>query len=158
MRKLLPGSPKEVLGKKKWLEMEQLGIVTKVRPQEPIIWSSALHLVPKNGNDIRAVGDFRPLNSKTQQDCHPLPNLRSFQDRLRGAKVFSKLDLKAGYYQVPLDHASSLKTTTLTNWGPYRYLRMPMGLMNSGATFQRMMENVLQGLDGVFIYLDDLLV
>ena len=69
------------MGKKKWLEMVQLGIVTKVKPHEPIIWSSALHLVPKNGNDIRAVGDFRPLNSKTQQDCHPLPNLRSFQDR-----------------------------------------------------------------------------
>ena len=55
-----------------------------------------------------------------------LRNLRSFQDRLKGAKVFSKLDLKAGYYQVPMDHASSLKTITLTNWGPCSYLRMPM--------------------------------
>ena len=158
VRKLLPGSQKEVMGKKKWLEMEALGVVTKLKVDEPIIWSSALHLVPKDGNDIRAVGDFRPLNSKTQQDYHPLPNLRSFQDRLKGATVFSKLDLKAGYYQVPLSHSASLKTITLTNWGPYRYLRMPMGLVNSGATFQRMMETVLQGLEGVFIYLDDLLV
>ena len=74
-----------------------------------------MHLVQKNGNDIRAVGDFRPLNAKTQQDSHPLRNLCSLQDRLKGAGVFSKLDLKAGYYQVPMDHASSLKTITLTN-------------------------------------------
>ena len=59
---------------------------------------------------------------------------------------------------MPVSYKSSLKTRTLTPWGPFRYLRMPMGLQNSGATFQRMMETVLQDLDRVFIYLDDLLV
>ena len=82
-RKLLLGSPKEVKGHRKWMEMEAQGIVTRVKAHEPIIWSSALHLVLKDGDDIQAVGDFRQLNAKTEKDCHPLPNLRSFQDRLK---------------------------------------------------------------------------
>ena len=133
------------------MEMEAQGIITKAKAHEPIIWSSALHLVPKDGDDIRAVGDFRPLNLKTEKDCHPLPNLRSFQDRLKGTTVFGKLDLKSGYYQVPVLY--SLKTITLTPWGPYRYLRMPMGLQNSGATFQRMMETVLHNNPGRIVHL-----
>ena len=64
------------------MEMEAQGIVTRVKAHEPIIWSSALHLVPKDDDDIQAVGDFRQLNAKTEKDCHPLRNLRSFQDRL----------------------------------------------------------------------------
>ena len=158
VRHLLPGSPKEVLGKKTWLEMEKQGIIERIKRNEVTTWSTALHLAPKADGKIRACGDFRPLNAKTALDTHPLPNIRNFQDKLKGAKVFSTVDLKAAYYQVPISRESSFKTTTLTPWGNFRYLRMPMGIKNSGPSFQRMIESVLQGLEGLFIYLDDILI
>merc|ERR1711923_142622 len=140
VRHLLPGTPKEVMGKKKWLEMERLGIIKRIEKHETTTWSTALHLAPKADGEVRACGDFRPLNAKTLLDTHPLPNIRNFQDRLKGARVFSTLDLKSAYFQVPISDSSSFKTTTLTCWGPFRYLHMPMGLKNSGASFQRMIE------------------
>merc|ERR1712026_52641 len=158
VRRLLPGTPKEVLGKKKWMKMEAEGVITRIKRHEVTTWSTALHLAPKTDGEIRACGDFRPLNSKTVLDTQPLPNILTFQDQLKGAKVFSTIDLKSAYYQIELDRPSSFKTVTLTPWGPYRYLRLPMGLKNSGPTFQRMLEAVLQGLEGLFIYLDDVLV
>ena len=116
LRRLLPGCPKEVKGKEKILEMERLGILKRIQAHETTTWSSALHLAPKPDDGIRATGDFRPLNQKTTLDTHPLPNIRSFQDRLKGARVFSTIDLKAAYFQVPITTESSFKTVTLTNW------------------------------------------
>ena len=83
-----------------------------------------MHLAPKADGEIRACGDFRPLNSKTVLDTQPLPNIMTFQDQLKGAKVFSTIDLKSAYYQIELDRPSSFKTVTLTPWEPYRYLRL----------------------------------
>ena len=133
VRRLLPGTPKEVLGKKKWAQMEKDGIITRIKGHEVTTWSTALHLAPKADGQVRACGDFRPLNAKTVLDTQPLPNIATFQDRLKGAKVFSTIDLKSAYFQVELDLESSFKTVTLTNWGNFRYLRLPMGLKKLGA-------------------------
>merc|ERR1712067_68646 len=132
VRRLLPGAPKEVLGKKKWMKMEAEGVITRIKRHEVTTWSTALHLAPKADGEIRACGDFRPLNAKTVLDTQPLPNILTFQDNLKGATVFSTIDLKSAYYQIPLDRTSSFKTVTLTPWGPYRYLRLPMGLKTPG--------------------------
>ena len=157
-RPIMPGTLKATVGKDRWLELEQKGVTEKIKPDEPITWSSALHLVPKDGTDIRVCSDFRPLNNLTVLDHYPLPALRSFTNKLLGARVFSKLDLKAAYFQIPLSRSSSFKTTTLSPWGTYRYKRLAMGLRNAPQSFQKLMDYVLSGLDDYFVYMDDIMV
>ena len=158
VRPLLDGSPKAIMGEKKWKDLAKLGILEQVDPNDPTIWTSALHLVPKPDGDIRACGDFRPLNLRTVLDAYPLPNIRTFTNKLRGATQFSKLDMKSAYYQIELDRSSSLKTCVVTPWGTWRFKRLPLGLKNAGQTFQKVIDNVLSGLEGTFAYLDDILV
>ena len=75
VRRLLPGSPREVHGKKAWQDLIDLGIVERVNPQDLTYWTSALHLQPKTDGKLHACGDFRPLNDKTVLDTYPLPNI-----------------------------------------------------------------------------------
>ena len=64
-RPLMAGSPKAVKGEARWMELDRLGVITRIKPNEPVIWSSALHLARKDGDDVRVCSDFRPLNNKT---------------------------------------------------------------------------------------------
>jgi hypothetical protein len=84
--------------------------------------------------------------------------MADFSARLHEKRVFSKLDLKKGYYQVPMGKDDISKTAVITPFGLFEFLRMPFGLRNAGQTFQRMMDQVLNGLDFCFVYLDDVLV
>ena len=84
-RPLMPGSPKVVKGRKAWMELLDLGIIAKVPPNTPVPWSSALHLQPKGSGEYRLCGDFRPINAQTEHDGYPLPSLRHFTHKLKGA-------------------------------------------------------------------------
>jgi len=106
---------------------------------------AALWRLPK----IELVEDTRPLY---------LPNMVDLTSRLNGCTIFIKLDLRKGYHQVPMDPESVRKTAIITPFGLFEYLCMPFGLRNSGQTFQRMMDEVMLGLDYTFCYLDDMLV
>ena len=77
---------------------------------------------------------------------------------LSGKKVFSKLDLRKGYYQVPVAPKDIEKPAVITPFGLYEFLRMPFGLRNTGQSFQRLMDEVLLGIPHTFVYLDDILV
>ena len=94
----------------------------------------------------------------TTPDRYPVPNIHDFTTNLSGCKVFSKIDLVKGYYQVPVNHADIEKTAVITPFGLFEFLQMPFGLMNSGCTFQRLMDEVLGDLPHTFVYVDDLLV
>jgi len=135
-------------------ELEEAGIVR--RSDSP--WSSPLHMVQKSDGSWRPCGDFRRLNTVTVADAYPLPNLQDFSMRAAGCKIFSKIDLRKGYHQVPVNPADVAKTAITTPYGLFEYLRMPFGLRNSGNTFQRHMDQVLSGLRWCFCYLDDILV
>ena len=135
-------------------QMERDGIVR--RSTSP--WASPLHLVAKKDGSWRPCGDFRRLNLVTEPDRYPLPNMLDFADRLSGCSIFSKIDLRKGYWQVPVHKDDIAKTAVITQFGLYEFLRMPFGLRNAGSSFQRMMDQVISGLPFAYCYLDDLRV
>ncbi len=106
----------------------------------------------------RPCGDYRRLNLATTPDSYPLPNIQDLSSRLHGCSIFSKLDLRNGYYQIPVQEGDIHKTAVITPFGLWEFLRMPFGLRNAGQSSQRFMDEVLSGLDFAFCYLDDILI
>ena len=123
-------------------------------------WASPVVLVRKKDGGVRFCVDYRKLNSITKLDEFPLPRIDDTLDLLSGAKYFTTLDLASGYWQVPMEQSSQEKTAFTTHCRLYEFKKMPFGLVNAPATFQRLMEAVLSGLArGVCqVYLDDVLV
>ena len=123
-------------------------------------WSSPILLIPKPDGNFRVVADFRYVNSKTVKESFPMADIKTLlMDINSNSKIFSSIDLKKGFLQVPLEEASKPITAFNTPSGCYEYNVVPMGLTNS-LTFCRLMSLVLQGLlsDNVLIYMDDLLI
>ena len=118
-------------------------------------------LVRKSDGTLRFCVDFRRLNEATHKDSHPLPRVGEALDLLVGSKHFSSLDLKWGFWQVPMDKESQQYTGfTVGDMGFFEFNRMPFGLCNAPATFQRLMQNCLGELNLMYtiIYLDDIVV
>jgi hypothetical protein len=109
---------------------------------------------------LRLTIDFRKVNNCTIKDSFPLPRIDDLFTHLAKAKIFSSIDLASSYHQVKLDEDSRQYTAFATQWGFYEYTVMPMGLCNSCATFQRLLNKVLEGYLGVWclVYLDDILI
>ena len=140
--------------KAEFAAMESQGIIRRSKSS----WSSPLHMVEKSDGSWRPCGDYRRLNLATKRDMYPPPHMEDLSAQLAGKKVFSKLDLRKGYYQVPVAAKDVPKTAVITPFGLFEFLRMPFGLRNAGQSFQRFMDEVLHGLDCIFVYLDDILV
>jgi hypothetical protein len=124
-------------------------------------YAAPVVLVRKKDNSLRLCVDYRQLNNKTIKDAYPLPRIEEALDALHGAKYFSSIDLAQGYYQVAMDESDGHKTAfRVGTGGLFEYTRMPMGLCNSPATFQRLMEVCLgdKNFELLLLYLDDILV
>lgn len=123
-------------------------------------YASPIVLVRKTDGSLRLCVDYRKLNAKTRRDAFPLPRIDESLDALGGAEIFSTIDLASGYHQVAVHEKDRHKTAFVTPFGLYEYCRMPFGLCNAPATFQRLMQSIMSDL--VFhialVYLDDLLV
>lgn len=124
-------------------------------------WSSPVVLVKKPSGKYRFCIDFRKLNSSTEKDAYPLPHINAILENLRGAKYISTIDLKQGYWQVPLSPSSRpLTAFTVPGKGLYQFSVLPFGLHSAGATFQRLLDGVIgpELEPRAFAYLDDLIL
>lgn len=121
-------------------------------------WSSPLHIVPKKNGDLRVCGDYRRLNAITIPDRYPIPRIKDFTFQLSNKKIFSTIDLNRAYQQIRVREEDIEKTAIITPMGLFECQRVCPGLKNAGQTFQRFIHEVLQGLDFVFAYIDDLLI
>ncbi len=110
-------------------------------------------------NLAAAKAEFAALERDiTVPDTYPLPNMMDFSSRVAGCSIFTKIDLRKGYYQIPLHPANILKTSIIMPFGLFEFLRLTFGLRNAGSTFQRLMDWVLSGLAFAFVYLDDIII
>ena len=122
-------------------------------------WTSPMVPVKKSDGSIRLCIDFRKVNSVTVPDPYDMPLIEDLLDQVGEAVYLSKLDLTKGFYQIPLEAHDRDKTSFCTPWGKFRFTRMPFGLRNAPATFQRMMHDVLRGQEEhAASYIDDSLV
>ena len=123
-------------------------------------WASPIVLVRKKDNSYRFCVDYRKLNEVTHKDAYPLPRIDDTLNTLAGSKWFSTLDLLSGYWQVEVAEEDRAKTAFCTTEGLFEFRVMPFGLCNAPATFQRLMDLVLAGLQWshCLVYLDDVIV
>jgi len=155
---IYPLSEIELQTLREWLkEMEKSGKIR--RSTSPA--GSPILLVPKpSGRALRLCVDYRGLNAITIPNRYPLPLMQELQDRVQGAKWFTKLDLKNGFNLIRIREGDEWKTAFRTRYGLYKFQVMPFGLTNAPSTFQDMMNHVLSDiLDvGVLAYMDDILI
>ena len=123
-------------------------------------WGCPVIFIPKPGGKWRMCMDYRALNDKTRKNTYPLPRIDECIDSFSQARIFTKLDLLSGYWQLRIADADIHKTAFNTRQGKFEFLVMPFGLTNAPATFQSMMNSVLRPylFKFVVVYLDDIVV
>ena len=130
-----------------------------IRPSNSPAGAPILFVKKKDGS-LQLCVNYRGLNCITRKNRYPLPLIGDLLDRLRSAKVFTKIDLRAGYNNVRIAPGHEWKTAFRTRYGSFEYLVMPFGMTNSPATFQHFMNDIFRNMADIFVivYLDDILV
>ena len=137
-------------------EFSRLFKLGHIRPSKSP-WAAPIHLVPK-GKGFRIVGDYRRLNARTVPDRYPIKRLMDFTTILKKCKIFSTLDLKRAYNQIPVHPDDVEKTAVITPFGLFESLVMTFGLRNAAQSFQRYADAALSDLPFAFVYIDDILI
>jgi hypothetical protein len=142
--------------KKQLKELEQKGYI---KPSSSP-WGALILFVKKKDGSMRLCVDYRALNEVTVKNKYPLPRIDDLFDQLKGAKYFSKIDLRSGYYQLRIRHEDVPKTAFVTRYGQHEFTGMPFGLTNAPAYFMNLMNKVfMEELDKfVVLFIDDILV
>ncbi|CAM4679860.1 unnamed protein product, partial [Lepidochelys olivacea] len=128
---------------------------------QPLVtpWASLVVLVPKKDGSVQFRVDYRKLNAITVSDAYPMPRPDELLDKLGGARYLTTMDLTKGYWQVPLDADARLKSDFITPLGLYVFLTLPFGLKGAPATFQRLVDQLLRGMESFAVaYIYDICV
>lgn len=122
-------------------------------------WCSPVVIIFKKDGSLRICIDFRKLNAISEFDAYPMPRIEDLLEKIGAAQYITTLDLCKGYWQVPLEETSRPYTAFRTPAGLFQFTVMPFGLHGAPATFQRLMDKLLQGCDGYSAaYLDDVVI
>ena len=123
-------------------------------------WAAPVCLVRKHCGGVRVCTDYRGLNKISIKDAYLLPRINDCLDTLAGNRWFSNIDMASGYWQVEVNNSDRHLTAFIARYGLFEYVRMPFGLANAPATFQRIVELVLSGLlwKKAVAYLDDVTI
>jgi len=141
------------------IELDRLIAEGVLVPVDAAEWATPIVAITKKDESIRLCGDFKvTLNAHIQSNIHPIPNPTDLLSNLSGATVFSKLDVSQAYNQLPL-HADSQKLCVIaTHRGLFAFTRLPFGVSSAPAIWQRTIEQILGGIEGVIVYFDDILI
>ena len=156
----LTGIKNPAVRREKMAQVQKMLASDVIRPSNSP-WASPVVMVKKKDGSLRFCVDFRQLNAATVKYAHPLPRIDDLLDALHGDCWFSTLDLKSGYWQVPIMERNKEKTAFRTCSGQlYEFNQVPFGLCNAPATFSRLMDRILSGLhwEICLFYLDDIIV
>lgn len=137
--------------------LEQEGIIEPVQFAE---WAALIVPVLKEDRaSVRICGDYKlTVNQAPKLDSYPIPKIKDLFATLAGGKNFSKLDMSQSYQQLPLEEESKKYVVINTQWGLYRYNRLLFGISSAPGIFQRTMENLVQGISWVVVFIDDILI
>jgi len=149
----VPKIHKEVLTR----EIERLCKLGVLERQPESEWASPSFIVPKKNGTVRFLSNFREVNKRIVRTPFPIPKISMVLQELEGFSYATALDLNMGYYTIRLDPDSSKICTIIFPWGKYSYKRLPMGIAGSPDIFQSKMMELMESLEYVRAYIDDLL-
>jgi hypothetical protein len=141
------------------VQLKELLAKGYIKPSKSPYEAPVLFVHKKDGT-LRMCVDYRALNKATVKNWYPLPRIDDLFDRLSGAKVFNRIDLRSRYYQIRIAEGDEEKTACRTRYGSYEFMVMPFGLTNAPATFCTLMNDIFREWfdDFVVVYIDDILI
>ena len=142
--------------KKELKRLQSLDIIAECKG--PTDWLNPIVPVLKPDGSIRICLDPQKLNAATIRDRYSLPKISDIYARLAGSKVYTTLDARSGFHQIPLDEESSKLTTFLTPFGKFSYERLPFGVTSAAEFFHKTVSDIIGDIPGVEIYIDDVLI
>ena len=140
--------------KKEIKRLCELGVLKR---QPTSVWASPTFIIPKKNKQVRFISDFREVNKRIVRHPYPLPKISTVLQEMEGFTYASQLDLNMGYYTIRLDGDAQKICTIILPWGKYSYMRLPMGIACAPDKFQEKMSGLMEALEYVKTYLDDLL-
>ena len=139
-------------------EVERLVELGVLKRQPSSEWASPTFIIPKKNKTVRFISDFREVNKRLVRTPFPIPKISTVLQEMEGFTYATALDLNMGYYTIRLDSDAQKICTIILPWGKYSYLRLPMGVAGSPDIFQEKMSGLMETLEYVRTYLDDLLI
>ena len=148
-----------VMREKLKIELDEM-LKNKIIVEAESPWAFPVVLIPKKSGKVRVCVDYRKLNAITLTDKYPLPRMDDLLHAAKASKYMSTIDLKSGYWQIKMSEKDKIKTAFTTPFGIFIFNRMPFGLKNAPATFQRLVDKFSNGLPQITIlaYLDDIII
>ena len=136
--------------------MQKLGVIQEVT--DPTDWVSPMVPVMKKNGNVRVCIDFSELNKSIRRERFQIHVAEEIFSMMQGARFFTILDAESGFWQIPLSDESSILTTFITPFGRFRCKRLPFGISSGPEVFQRVMRQILSGVEGVDCFIDDIVV